>query len=159
MLFPSAAVKQEQPKGAIRGVVREKEFAAPIGAAQVTAIENGRKAETSEEGSFVLDDMRPGKYTLVVSKGGYAQQLKSDVIVTAGQLTEVDVVLASEITEMDEFVAQDLFKVAAGSEASLLKVRFDSAALMDSIGAELMSRAGASDAAAALRLVAGASIQ
>jgi outer membrane receptor protein involved in Fe transport len=159
MLFPSAAVKQEQPKGAIRGVVREKEFAAPIGAAQVTAIENGRKAETSEEGSFVLDDMPPGKYTLVVSKGGYAQQLKSDVIVTAGQLTEVDVVLASEITEMDEFVAQDLFKVAAGSEASLLKVRFDSAALMDSIGAELMSRAGASDAAAALRLVAGASIQ
>jgi TonB-dependent receptor len=158
MLFPSAAVKPQQPTGAIRGVVRDKEFDAPIAAAQVTAVELAKKVETSEQGNFVFDAVPPGKYTLVFSKGGYVQQVKSDVVVVAGQLTDVDVALASEINEMDEFVAQDLFRVPAGSEAALLQVRLGSAALMDSIGAELMSRAGASDAAAALRLVAGASV-
>jgi hypothetical protein len=35
-------------------------------------------------------------------------------------------------------------------------MRFESPALMDSVGADLISKAGASDAASALRLVSGA---
>jgi TonB-dependent receptor len=60
---------------------------------------------------------------------------------------------------MDEFVVQDMVQIGAGSEAALLRLRLESPALMDSIGSDLISRAGASDAASALRLVAGASVQ
>ena len=48
---------------------------------------------------------------------------------------------------------------AARTRGGLLHLRFESPALMDSISSDLMSRAGASDAASALRLVAGATVQ
>ena len=80
-------------------------------------------------------------------------------MVAEGRLTDVDVWLAGEFTEMEEFVVQDILQLGAGSETALLALRFESPALMDSIGSDLMSKAGASDAAAALRLVSGASLQ
>ena len=60
---------------------------------------------------------------------------------------------------MDELLVQDLLEFGAGTEAALLQLRLDSPSLMDSIGSELMSRAGASDAAQGLRLVDGASLE
>ncbi len=153
------AAAGQQPSGSIRGVVYDKDFGIPIAAAQVTAVETGQKVMTSEQGNFVLSEVPPGKYTLVFSKDGYIRQVKAGVVVNAGQLADVDVWLMGEFTDLDEFVVQDVFQFAAGSESALLNLRLDSPALMDSIGSELMSRAGASDAAAALKLVAGASVQ
>ncbi len=160
MLACSAAfaARGEQP-GSIRGVVTDKDFDVPLATAQVTIVELGAKTATSDQGHFVFEQVAPGKYTLVFSKEGYVRQVKADVLVTAGQLTDVDVALAGEFTDLDEFVVQDILQLSAGSEASLLKMRFESPALMDSIGSELMSRAGAGDAASALRLVAGATVQ
>lgn len=145
--------------GSIRGTVYDKDFEVPLAAAQVLAVETGQRATTTSQGSFVLGEVPPGRYTLVFSKDGYVRQVKADVVVEAGRLTDVEIYLEGEFTELDEFVVQDILQAAAGSEAALLKLRFESPALMDSIGAELMSRAGASDAASALRLVSGASIQ
>jgi TonB-dependent Receptor Plug Domain len=69
------------------------------------------------------------------------------------------VALPADFTDLPEFLVEDLLQGGAGSEAALLNLRFDSPALVDSIGADLMSRAGASDAAGAARLVAGVSTQ
>ena len=55
--------------------------------------------------------------------------------------------LAGDFTDMEEFVVQDVLQLGTGSEASLLQLRFDSPALMDSVGSDFMNRAGASDAA------------
>jgi hypothetical protein len=83
--------------------------------------------------------------------------VKADVEVAPGRLTEVDAWLAGEFTELEEFVVQDF--LISGSEAALLQMRFEAPSLMDSISAELIGRAGASDAASALNLVAGATVQ
>lgn len=149
----------QQTAGSIRGVVSDKDFDTPLSGALVTIVETGQRITTTDQGNFVFSQVPPGKYTLVISKDGYDRQVKADVVVSAGQLTDVDVSLAGEFTEMEEFVVQDLLAVGAGTEAALLTLRFASPSLMDSIGAELMSRAGAGDAAGALRLVAGASVQ
>lgn len=153
------AAAQAQQGGTIRGSVVDKDFDLPLVGAQVLVVETGQRAETSDQGSFVLSDVPPGTYTLIVSKDGYVRLVKADVLVTAGRLTDLDAELAAEFTELDEFVVREVLALALGSELALLDLRSDAAALMDSIGSELMSRAGASDAAAALRLVAGASTQ
>lgn len=154
----SAIASAQQPVGSIRGVVIDKDFDTPLAAVQVMAVETGAKVVTTEEGNYVFSQIPAGKYTLVFSKEGYGRQVKADVVVVAGQLTDVDAQLVGEFTEGDEFVVQDILAGGAGTEESLLKLRFDSPSLMDSISADLMSRAGAGDAASALRLVAGASI-
>jgi hypothetical protein len=159
MFSHSGPDPSQEPSGSIRGVVTDKEFGIPLAGATVTIVEAGKKATTTDQGNFVFEGVAPGRYTLVFAKDGYLRQVRSDVLVAPGKLTDADVALAGEFTEMEEFVVQDVLTSSDGSEASLLKLRFESPALLDSIGADLMSKAGASDAAAALRLVPGASVQ
>ncbi len=151
------ALPAQQQPGSIRGVVSDQEFAAPLAAATVQVLELDLTITANDQGMFLFPQVPPGTYTLVFSKDGYVRQLRSNVIVAAGQLTDVDVALTGDFTDMEEFIVQDL--QIGGGEAGLLALRMESPALIDSISAELMSRAGASDAAGALRLVAGASVQ
>src|SRR5262245_48117071 len=111
VMFPSASVsstKTAQQTGAIRGVVRDKDFDVPLAAVTVTAVETGQHVATTDQGNFVFGQIAPGKYTLIFSKDGYLRLVKADVVVTAGQLTDVDVELAGEFTDMEEFVVQDV---------------------------------------------------
>jgi TonB-dependent receptor len=159
MTLLAATASAQGGAGSIRGVVYDQDFEVPLAAARIQVIETGEQVESSDQGTYVFGQVAPGTYTLVFSKDGYVRQVKADVVVTAGRLTEVDGWLAGEFTEMEEFVVQDILALGAGTEAALLQLRLESPALMDSISADLMSRAGASDAASALRLVSGATVQ
>ena len=154
----SASVALPQESGGIRGVVYDKDFDVPLAAAEVTIAETQERATATDEGNYVFGQVEPGTYTLVFSKSGYARRVKADVVVSPGQMTELNASLSGEFTEMEEFVVQDI-QIGTGTEAALLDLRIESPALMDSISSELMSIAGAGDAASALKLVAGATIQ
>src|SRR5262249_21955442 len=106
---------------------------------------------------YVFGQVSPGKYTLIFSKDGYTRQVQTNILVSPGQLTEVTASLSGEFTEMEEFVVQDL--QITGTEAGLLMLRVESPALLDAISSSLISQAGAGDAAAALKLVSGATVQ
>ena len=147
-----------QQAGGIRGVVYDKEFDAPLAGAQVSIAETGEKVTATDAGNYIFSQVEPGRYTLVFSKEGYTRQIATDVVVSSGQMADVNASLSGEFTEMEEFVVQDV-TIGGNSEAGLLNLRMESPALMDSISVDLMSRAGASDAAGALRLVAGATVQ
>jgi outer membrane receptor protein involved in Fe transport len=157
-VLPFAGLVQAQQPGSIRGVVTDRDFAVPIARASVQILETGQKTLTSDQGNFVFAEVPPGRYTLVFGKDGYVRQLKSEVVVGAGQLIDVDATLAGDFTDLEEFLVQDVLAVSATTELALLQLRLDSPAMVDSVGSELMSRAGAGDAAGALRLVAGATV-
>lgn len=153
-----AALCAQQP-GSIRGVVTDKDFGGPVFEASVTVLGRQDAAKTSEQGNYLLKDLPPGSYTLIVSKDGYVRQVRPNVTVAPGQLVEVDLALAGDFTDLEEYVVQDILAVGGSSEDAQLQLRFESPSLMDSISADLISRAGASNAADSLRLVAGASLQ
>jgi len=155
----TADLSAQGPAGSIRGVVYDADFDAPLPLANVQVVETGQTVTTGDQGNYVVPDLAPGRYTLVFFKDGFVRQVRADVVVRGGQLTEVDVSLAGQFTEMEEFVVEDVLQLGGGTEASLLALRFESPALLDSISSEFMSRAGASDAASALTLVSGASVQ
>jgi len=156
LLADSIAVAD--PAGSVRGMVYDTDFELPLAGAGVSIAETGEKTTTSNEGNFSFGRLKPGTYTLVFSKNGYTRKVKADVVVSPGTMTELNVWLSGEFTEMEEFVVQDV-QIGTGTEAALLDLRMESPALMDSVSSELMSQAGASDAAGALKLVAGATVQ
>jgi len=159
-MAPGAAVCIAAPLidvGAVRGRITDREFGGPVAGATVTVVENGRRVSAEADGSFSIPDLAPGRYTLVVAREGFVRQLKSEVVVQDGRLTELDVQLAGEFEDMDEFVVQEL--ELAGSESALLELRLESPQLLDSVGADMMAKAGAGDAASALLLVSGATVQ
>ncbi len=147
-----------QSAGGIRGTVQDKEFDAPLAAAQVSIAETGEKVVASEEGSFVFGQVPPGTYTLVFSKDGYTRQVAADVVVAPGQMTDANASLSGEFTEMDEFVVQDV-SLGGSTATELLSLKQNSSVIVDSIGSDVMKQAGASTAANALGLVTGASVQ
>lgn len=155
---PGGALCAQQP-GSIRGVVSDKDFGGPVFEALVTVLGRTESAKTTEQGNYLLKDLPPGSYTLIVSKDGYVRQVRPNVTVGPGQLVEIDVALAGDYTDLEEYVVQDILAVGGSSEDAQLQLRFESPSLMDSISADLISRAGASNAADSLRLVAGASLQ
>lgn len=143
--------------GTLRGVVVDREFGTPIAGASVVIVETGRKSLTDAQGGYAIDGIAAGRYTVKIEKSGFVRQIRQDVLVEDGKLSDLDIDLAGEFEEMDEVVVQEL--ELAGSESSLLELRLGSPQLLDSIGAELMAKAGASDAASALLLVSGATVQ
>ncbi len=149
----------QDPTGSVRGVVYDKDFGAPLPNATISAVEPGITVTTTDQGNYLIPDLPAGRYTLVFAKEGYLRQVRAEIVVTAGQMTEIDVWLPGDFTDMEEFVVQDLLQLGEGSEQALLQLRVESPALLDSIGIDLMSRAGASDAASALKLVAGATVK
>lgn len=151
------AIAQEAT-GSVRGAVYDQDFGAPMAEARVLVVETGRQVLSSELGAYLVSELPAGRYTLVFAKDGYLRHT-CVVVVAAGQLTELDVHLIGDFTDMEEYVVQAMLQLAGGSEAALLQMRLDSTALMDSIGSDLMGRAGAGDAASALKLVAGASLK
>jgi hypothetical protein len=154
----SLAAQTPTAKGSIRGIVRDKDFDLPLVGATVTVSETGAKVVSNDQGNFLIGELAPGTYTLVFAKDGYERFVQSDVVVQPGRLTDVDASLTGAFTDMDEFVVQDILQLGAGTESALLAMRFESQTLLDSVGSEMMSRAGAGDAASGLRLVAGASV-
>lgn len=169
LLATAPAWGQAQQVGGIRGFATDRNFDVPVADVQVTIAETGRRVLTQQEGNYVFPELPAGTYTLIFSKEGFARQVKSNVVVTGGSLTEVDVSLPNEFNEMDDMVVQDLPMEAAqplvvapppmSSEQGLLDLRQKVPAVTDSIGAQLMQRAGASNAVDAIKYVAGASVQ
>lgn len=159
MMIPDKESFSQEQSGSIRGIVYDKEFDLPLTGALITIVETGQKTNTTDQGNFVFTHVLAGRYTLIISKEGYARQVRANVLVSPNELTDVEAALSGEFTEMEEFVVQDILPLGGSTEESLLKLRFESAALMDSISSDLMSRAGVGDAASALKLVSGASIQ
>lgn len=144
--------------GGIRGTVMDQDFEVPLPGVKVLISETGQESASGETGSYVFENVAPGGYTLLFSKEGYTRVIKSGVVVVAGRLTETDVELVGEYEEMDELVVRDI-QLGGASEIGLLNLRMESVAMLDSVGTDLMSRAGAGDAAQALRLVPGTTIQ
>ncbi|MCA8943659.1 MAG: TonB-dependent receptor [Planctomycetes bacterium] len=155
--FSTATIVAQQ--GSIRGTVYDKDFDVPLAGARVFVAERKIEATSTDQGTYAISQLPPGTYTLIFSKQGYVEQVRADVVVAAAQVTEIDVWLAGDFTDLEEFVVQDLLRLGAGTDAALLQFRIDNPSFMNSISADLMSQAGASDAAGALKLISGASIQ
>src|SRR5262249_7946820 len=141
----------------------------PLGDVIVTIAETGQRVRSQKEGNYVFPEVAPGTYTLVFTKDGFVRQVKTNVTVGPGSLTDLDIKLASEFTDVEEVTVQDIpiatrpipivIAPTPGSEAALLNIREEAPGQLDLIGSTVIKQAGASTAADALKFVAGTSVQ
>ncbi len=171
-----AVVAQAPLTGAIRGSVADREFGTPLANATVSIVGTNVKTLTRDNGTFLLSDLPSGSYTLVIIKDGYVREVKPNVQLADGQLADVELTMAGEFEDMEEFVVADMEVGADPLEQQVLVVpqsfepllvlppidfqlRLESPQLLNVLGVEAINRSGAGDAAAALLLVPGASLQ
>lgn len=158
VLFTLSGRAYAQLAGSIRGLVTDKDFNdEPLGGVTITVVQTDQSAVSDGQGTYLINDVAPGTYTLIFSKDGFTQEIKADVRVSAGELSEVGASMGGEFTEMDDFIVQEL-KFDAGSDIGQLEIRNSVPDFRSSIGEEQLAVSGVGNAADALGLVAGATV-
>ena len=75
-LGPLSSALHAQQAGSIRGVITDKDFGGPVIEATVTIIGRPETAKTADQGNYLLRELPPGTYTVVlkgVAKLAYAR--------------------------------------------------------------------------------------
>lgn len=149
----------QNPGGTVSGRVTDREFEGGVPGARVVIAEiRGKETLTDAQGNYAIRDVPEGTYTITFAKDGYFRDTRTRQAVRSGAITEVDVALRNDFFELDPLTAEKPFSLDTGSEAGLEAFQLEAPALVDFIGKDQISAAGASDAADALRLVAGATV-
>ncbi|HEY0404645.1 MAG TPA: carboxypeptidase regulatory-like domain-containing protein [Pyrinomonadaceae bacterium] len=100
---------QQQSGGALRGVVTDEFGGIIIGATVTAADQSGaeKTAMTNEDGTYTINGLAPGHYTVRVQATGFAVFENTEVDVAAGRRQQLDAKLSVTIEEQKVTVASE----------------------------------------------------
>lgn len=142
---------EDAPTGVVTGQLLDEEEGGPIAGARIFVKGFAADARTESDGRFSLE-LPAGSWELTVIRSGYATRAVS-VEAVAGDERSLDLAMVPTGVQLADFTVTA--PAIEGNTASLLAERQDSSQVADVIGAEQMSKTGDSNAASALRRVAG----
>jgi hypothetical protein len=93
VLMCGCAEDVEERVGSIYGVIIDKATNEPIRAAGVQLNPAGTKTVTESEGQYEFAELKPGDYTIHVTKTGYTDLVNYRIVVVAGKTNKGDVQL------------------------------------------------------------------
>ncbi len=157
ILLNSLAINSfAQESGKISGLVVDAEFGESLIGVNVLIRGTMLGAATDLDGKFVIPQLSPGTYSLVVSMIGYTKQIIEGVEVKNNEVSNIEVVLQTESFETDEVVISA--KAVMNTEASLLAKRQKSIEVSDAISSEQFEKMGAGNAADAAKQIVRATV-
>ena len=142
----------EDASGVITGQLISNETGGPVSGARVSAAGTDLGVITEDDGAFSLELPR-GNYTLTVAHPSYQRTELS-----VNSMPGVPVDLNVEVGMSGNGVIEEVVAVGTYVADSATSQERDASAVLDSIGGEQMSRFGDSNAASALKRVAGVTI-
>lgn len=96
-----AQAEQRNPgdiwKNDVNGYVVDSETKKPLKEVSITVFNTTRKEKvvlTSEDGSYSIDDLKPGVYKVVFEKSGYRRVYRDKVVVKADEAFQLNMELA-----------------------------------------------------------------
>ncbi|WP_298894050.1 TonB-dependent receptor [uncultured Psychroserpens sp.] len=152
-LFISVSLVNAQ-KGTVAGNVIDGEFVEPMAFANILVKGTTTGTTSDFDGKYELE-LDPGTYTLVFSFVGYNTQEITDVVIKAGEVTNLDVTL--ETNSLDTVIIQT--SVKRNTENSVLNLQKKSVVVLDGLSAQSIKSSGAGNLASAVKSVPGVSIE
>lgn len=147
----------DHKKGAIKGVVVDKENNEPLVGATVRVEGQSIGGITDLDGNFQLEGVSSGAVTLIVSYISYNTIRLEELVIKANEITRVEVALNASQEQLEEFVVTA--KANRESEHLLLLEQKQSLLAVKAMGAMELSRKGISNAETAVAQIAGVSKQ
>lgn len=142
-------------KGTIKGVVKDAATGEELIGVNVVIEGTATGASTNIMGEFQFA-VEPGTHTILVSYIGFVPERK-EITLAAGETKVIDFAIAEDAVSLSEVVVEG--KVDMGGEQILIAERKKSELMVQSIGAQELSKVAASDAAEGLQKVVGLSVQ
>ena len=114
----TASAKGQTPNGSVHGTVADPTGAMIPSATIVLSNESGavKTVLAGRDGTFVIDDVIPGRYSLIVTASGFALATIPDVAVFSGQLTVDRVRLQLPVEQQQVQVSEESLGVNTGAD-------------------------------------------
>ena len=106
--------------GTITGIIQDGNTGEPIPGVNIVIKGTARGTSTNDRGEFVLSNVSPSTYSLVLSMIGYEKRTVDDVVVLEGETTSLDpITLESEAISLREItVTPGRFSIMGGQDVS-----------------------------------------
>lgn len=156
-LFVSFSVFTFAQKGTLKGLVTDQKTKEPLVGATIMLEGTTSGTITDFDGNYQLGNIAPGTYTVHCSFISYETKKLPNIQIKAGQTFSLNVQLGESIVEIED--VKVVAKANRESENMLLVEQKNAVMAVQAIGAEEISRKGASDAEAAVTKVSGISKQ
>lgn len=159
LLVNLAAFAQETSQGGLRGRAVDNEFYQAVPGVEVSLEGTQYKVNTLDDGTFFINAVAPGVYTVLASRPGYTRERVSGIVVSAGAVSEVEIRLTAEVVELDDFVVsvEDIIENASALSPSSLAA--DMQSFSTSIGSEFLEKLNpGGDIGGAVSRMAGTSV-
>ncbi|GGG94699.1 collagen-binding protein [Parapedobacter pyrenivorans] len=150
-----SAVNAHAQQGIVKGKIKDAATDGLIIGASVTIVGSTHGTISGDDGTFLLTAIPAGQHVLQVSYVGYSTIRVDDIIVKEGAETILDIKLEASGELMDEVVVTTTRK--RGTDIALLAEQKKASLVIQRIGAQELSRIGASDAANAVAKMSGIS--
>lgn len=106
LLFVSANIYSQNGVGTISGQVREANTKLPLVAANIILLGTDLGAATDVNGNFIISNVPSNTYQVRASIIGYRSQIKTDIIVQPGKVTQVNFYLIAETIQLENVVVR-----------------------------------------------------
>ncbi len=147
---------QNSIKGTIAGKLTDKELTLePLSFANVIIKGTSTGTMTDYDGFFILENLSPGTYTLTLSFIGYETLEISNLEVISGKVIEVQAELGVSAANLDEVIISTVSR--RDSEIALLLEQKKAISIVQSIGAEELTRKAVNTVEQGLSKISGIS--
>jgi outer membrane receptor for ferrienterochelin and colicin len=143
--------------GSIAGVITDEKTGETIVGANVAIQGTQIGAATDINGKFIIQNVKPGTYTLAVSFVTYKTHIIPDVVVEANKVITVTVTLVEDAQELNEVVVTGTRQV--DTDFSVVAAIRESKLVVSGISSEQISKSQDRDAAQVVRRVPGVTLQ
>jgi len=113
-------------------------------------------AATDFDGNFLISNLKPGTYVIVVSSITYKTQTIPDVIVESGNKTSLEITLVEDVAELEEIVVTAKREIA--TDVNLMAAIRESKLVVSGISSEQITKLPDRDAAQVAQRVPGVTI-
>ena len=151
-------VSAQGDKGGLSGAVVDRDFDFPLSGATVTILSSGEQLTTDKDGRFLFPALDTGTTNVAVAREGFVQELRQNVTIQPGRVTDIRVSLLARVVEMEGVSAQveDLKSEEDSFQLAEIKTNIDS--VVNVLGADFISKSTSSDAAGLLTKTVGTSV-
>lgn len=156
-LFVSVSLFSFAQKGTLKGLVTDQKTKEPLVGATIMLEGTTSGTITDFDGNYQLNNITPGTYTVRCSFISYETKSLPNIQIKAGQTLSMNVQLGESTVEIED--VKVVAKANRESENMLLVEQKNAVIATQAIGAEEISRKGASDAEAAITKLSGVSKQ
>jgi len=146
--------KKELTFGILNGLILSSDDKSPVVGARIFVRGSSVEGLSDKEGKFSLKIASGAQAISIIHSNFSAQTIK--VSITQDTTTQKEITLSPASLEMEEFVV--LAPHVSGSVAAVIAEEKNSESIANIVGSEQMSKQGDSDAASALKRVAGITI-